>query len=141
MTRVMAQGVFDIIHPGHLYYLSESSDLGDELHVVIARDSRVKERKELIMSEQERLELMDALEVVDEAWLGSEGKIYNILEEVTPDIITIGYDQPYDLDEIKEKQEEHGYYGIEVTRIGEYDPDDGKVVSSSEIKQELRNHS
>jgi FAD synthetase len=137
----MAQGVFDIIHPGHLYYLSESSDLGDELHVVIARDSRVKERKELIMSEQERLELMDALEVVDEAWLGSEGKIYNILEEVTPDIITIGYDQPYDLDEIKEKQEEHGYYGIEVTRIGEYDPDDGKVVSSSEIKQELRNHS
>jgi len=137
----MAQGVFDIIHPGHLFYLSESSYLGDELHVVIARDSRVKERKDLVMSEQDRLALLDAIEVVDETWLGTEGNIYNILEEVTPDIVTIGYDQPYDLDEIKEKQEEHGYYGIEVTRIGEYDPDDGDVVSSSEIKQELRDRS
>ena len=39
MIRVMATGVFDIIHLGHIHYLTESKKLGDELVVVVARDS------------------------------------------------------------------------------------------------------
>lgn len=138
MTRVMAQGVFDILHPGHIHYLKESAKLGDELFVVIARDSRVKERKDLLMSEEERLELVAALEMVDDARLGTEEDIYDILGEIKPDILTIGHDQPYDIDEIKKHQEERGYYGIEVTRIGEYEPENSEIVSSSKIKQKLK---
>nr|EGQ39935.1 MAG: cytidylyltransferase [Candidatus Nanosalinarum sp. J07AB56] len=45
MTRVMAQGTFDILHPGHVHYLEEAAEHGDTLVVVVARDSRVQERK------------------------------------------------------------------------------------------------
>jgi len=138
MTRVMAQGVFDILHPGHIYYLEESAKLGDELYVVIARDSRVKERKDLVMNERERLALVDALEVVNEARLGTEEDIYDILGSIRPNILTIGHDQPYDIEEIKEQQEQRGYYDIDVRRIDEYELENSGIVSSSEIKQLLR---
>ncbi|MCQ5376385.1 MAG: adenylyltransferase/cytidyltransferase family protein, partial [Methanomassiliicoccales archaeon] len=45
MTRVMATGVFDLLHVGHLHYLNEAKRLGDELIVVVATDSTVRKRK------------------------------------------------------------------------------------------------
>ncbi|MDY6776662.1 MAG: adenylyltransferase/cytidyltransferase family protein, partial [Candidatus Nanohaloarchaea archaeon] len=134
MTRVMAQGVFDILHPGHLHYLRESAELGDELHVVIARDSRVAERKDLAMDEDSRREMVDALEMVDEAVLGSEESIFDTVEEVRPDVITLGYDQHHDEEELEEKLEEHGFGDVEVVRIGRYE---GEIESSSEIREKL----
>jgi FAD synthetase len=41
MVRILATGTFDILHPGHLRYLSEAKELGDELYVIVARDSMV----------------------------------------------------------------------------------------------------
>ena len=38
MRRIVATGTFDILHPGHVYYLEQSRALGDELHVIVARD-------------------------------------------------------------------------------------------------------
>jgi FAD synthetase len=134
----MAQGVVDLIHPGHLHYLEESAALGDELSVVIARDSRVAERKDLVMDERERRRLVEALAVVDEAVLGTEDDIYDILAEIDPDVVTIGYDQPYDTDEIERQQAERGFADVTVSRIGEYEPEDWETVSSSEIKRRLR---
>jgi len=48
MTKVMAQGTFDILHPGHLHYFNESAEKGEELVVVISRDSRVSDRKKIL---------------------------------------------------------------------------------------------
>ncbi|MEE9489142.1 MAG: adenylyltransferase/cytidyltransferase family protein, partial [Thermoplasmata archaeon] len=45
MVRVMASGVFDLLHTGHLHYLEEAKKLGDELIVVVARDSTVRKEK------------------------------------------------------------------------------------------------
>lgn len=129
MKKVMAQGTFDILHPGHLYYFQESKKLGDELVVVMARDSRVKQRKDLYFNEEERRKMVEALELVDRAVLGSEGDIYSTVEEVDPDVITLGYDQGHDKEEVREMAEKATSHGVEVVRIGEKEG-----YSSSDIR-------
>lgn len=129
MKTVMAQGVFDVLHPGHLHYLQDSRRLGDRLVVVIARDSRVKDRKNLVFSEDERREMVEALEMVDEVILGVEGDIYRTVEKVDPDVITLGYDQEHDEEEVKEMAEKATGHEVEVVRIGS-----GGDYSSSDIK-------
>ena len=44
IRRVVATGTFDLLHPGHLYYLEESKKLGDELWVIVARDANVRHK-------------------------------------------------------------------------------------------------
>ena len=90
----MATGVFDLLHPGHLYFLREARKLGDELWVVVARDNTARRFKhEPITPEDSRLQMVLALKPVDRAVLGHEGNIYDILDEIRPDIIAIGFDQ------------------------------------------------
>lgn len=130
MKNVMAQGTFDLIHPGHLHYFEESANLGDRLVVVIARDSRVKDRKDLVFDEEERKEMVEALEVVDKAVLGSEGDIYSTVEGIDPDVITLGSDQHHSVEEVRELAEEATGHSVEVERVS------GKEgYSSSDIKQ------
>jgi len=129
MKTVMAQGAFDILHPGHIHYLKESSRMGDELVVVIARDSRIEKRKDLVFSEDERKEMIEALESVDRAILGSETDIYDTVQNVNPDVITLGYDQKHDRDEVRELAEDTVGHEVEVLRI------EGKnEYSSTDIK-------
>lgn len=129
MSKVMAQGVFDLLHPGHLHYLRESKNLGEKLVVVIARDSRIE--KNLYFNEEERREMVQALEIVDKALLGSEESIYDTVEKVSPDIITLGYDQPFETEEVKSMAEEALEKNVDVARI-----DEKADYSSSDI----RNH-
>ncbi|MFP4038239.1 MAG: adenylyltransferase/cytidyltransferase family protein [Candidatus Nanohaloarchaea archaeon] len=128
MKTVLAQGVFDLLHPGHLHYFRESKKKGGELVVVIARDSRIE--KDLHFSEDERLEMVEALEVVDKALLGSEGSIYDTVEKIDPDVITLGYDQPFEEEKVEEMAENATGSKVDVVRIGER-PD----YSSTDIRE------
>lgn len=111
--RVMAAGVFDLLHTGHLHYLREARGLGDELIVVVARDSSVRKRKHPpITPEAMRLELVDALKPVDEAILGDEEDHYATVERVEPDIIALGYDDYHKADEVEAECRRRG---LEVT--------------------------
>ena len=66
MTRVMAVGVFDLLHAGHLYYLEEAKALGDHLTVVIAHDDTVRKRKhEPVTGSDLRCRLVAGLKPVD----------------------------------------------------------------------------
>jgi FAD synthetase len=104
MVRVMATGVFDLLHPGHIYFLREARKLGDELVVVVARDSTARKFKhEPITSEQSRLQMVSALKPVDRAVLGHEGDIYAILDEIRPDIIVLGFDQVHNEEKVLEE--------------------------------------
>lgn len=129
MTTVLANGVFDFIHPGHLHYLRESAALGDELHVVITRDSWPTD-KEIRMDEEARKTVVQALEMVDNAFLGSEDSIYETVEQVDPDIITLGYDQDFDEDTLEAELASRGY-SIDVVRV-----DRRGNYSSSQLKQD-----
>jgi len=96
---VLATGVFDLLHLGHLRFLEESKRKGgprSRLVVVVARDKTVFRRKGKgpIIPEDQRRELVGALRVVDRAILGREEiDLLGILKEVKPDIVSVGYDQ------------------------------------------------
>ena len=101
----MATGTFDLIHPGHGYYLEESKKVGGDgarLVVVVARDSTVRSRKRIpVVAEKQRLEVVKMMKPVDEACLGSEVDMFKVVEKIKPDIITIGSDQNYDITSLK----------------------------------------
>ena len=96
---VLATGVFDLLHLGHLRFLEESKRKGgprSKLVVVVARDKTVFRRKGRgpIIPEDQRRELVAALRVVDRAIMGREEiDLLGILKEVRPDIVSVGYDQ------------------------------------------------
>lgn len=123
MTRVMASGVFDILHTGHVHYLSEAKKLGDELVVVVATDSTVRKNKhEPITPEKMRLELVRSLKPVDRAVLGRENDMYGVVAEIKPDIIALGYDQAFDPRMLEDELAKRGM-NIRVVRLGKFEDD------------------
>lgn len=93
----MATGTFDLLHIGHIYYLKEAKKLGDQLVVIVACDATVRRLKhEPVTPEQMRLNLIKELRVVDDAMIGSEKDMYEVVEKIKPDIIALGYDQIHD---------------------------------------------
>jgi len=92
---VLAGGVFDIIHPGHIHTLNAAKELGDVLVVVVATDNtavKMKKRRPLHAQEQ-RQELVNSLSIVDLCLIGQEDDIFKTVNHVKPQIIALGYDQ------------------------------------------------
>lgn len=92
---VLAGGVFDIIHPGHIHTLNAAKKLGDVLVVVVATDNtavKMKKRRPLHTQEQ-RQELVNSLSTVDLCLIGQEDDIFKTVNHVRPQIIALGYDQ------------------------------------------------
>ena len=96
---MLATGVFDLLHLGHLRFLQESKRKGgprSKLLVVVARDKTVFRRKGRgpVIPEDQRRELVGALRVVDRAILGREEiDLLGVLKEVKPNLVCVGYDQ------------------------------------------------
>jgi len=118
--KVMAVGVFDLLHAGHLHYLEQAKSLGDHLTVVVAHDDTVRIRKhEPVTNHDLRRRMVEGLKPVDEAIVGNspEVSIFEILPLVNPNVIALGYDQEHAEDSIKQKLIQLGYQNIEVTRV------------------------
>ena len=94
---VLAGGVFDIIHPGHIHTLNDAKKLGDVLVVVVATDkTAVKMKKrEPLHSAELRQELVSSLTMVDLCIIGDEDDIFKTVDLVKPQIIALGYDQTH----------------------------------------------
>lgn len=120
MVKVMATGTFDLLHLGHIYYLREAKKQGDSLAVVVATDSTVRRLKhEPVNTEEIRLNLIKELKIVDEAYLGHEDDMYEIVAEVKPDIIALGFDQIHDEKQIKSELTKRKI-GAKVVRLPEF---------------------
>ena len=120
MTRVMAVGVFDLLHAGHLHYMEQAKSLGDHLVVVVAHDDTVRKRKhEPVTGQDLRRRMVEGLKPVNEAVIGNppEVPIFDILPEVNPDIIALGYDQEHAEERIRLSLEERGMGHIKVVRV------------------------
>ena len=120
MKRIMAVGVFDLLHAGHLHYLEQAKALGQHLTVVIAHDDTVRIRKhEPVTNHDLRRRMVEGLKPVDDAIIGNppEVPIFDILPIVDPDIIALGYDQEHAEESINRKLRELGYQDIEVVRV------------------------
>ena len=92
---VLAGGVFDIIHPGHIHTLNAAKALGGVLVVAIATDKTAKKMKKRspLHNQELRRELVSYLSMVDKAIVGHEDDIFQTVKEVKPNIIVLGYDQ------------------------------------------------
>ena len=120
MKRIMAVGVFDLLHAGHLHYLEQAKALGQHLTVVVAHDDTVRIRKhEPVTNHDLRRRMVEGLKPVDDAIIGNppEVPIFDILPIVNPDIIALGYDQEHAEESINRKLKELGYQDIEVVRV------------------------
>jgi len=137
---VLASGVFDLLHLGHVKFLEEAKKAGGknaELIVIIARDSTVQETKgrKPIMPESQRRALVESLKVVDEAVLGFENfDIDDVIDRIKPDVIALGYDQAAMERRVREYVDKHGL-NVKVVRVGKFEEDE--LDSSSKIRQKI----
>lgn len=137
---VLAAGVFDLLHLGHVKFLEEAKKMGGEnaeLIVIVARDKTVEKRKgeKPVMSENQRRALVESLEVVDEAILGyEEFSIDKVIEKIKPDVIALGHDQK-GIGEIVRKAIAEKGLKIKIVKIGKFSEDE--LNSSSEIKKKI----
>lgn len=96
MKRVLVFGVFDNLHPGHIAFLKQAAAFGDELIVVVALDSVVKELKGKLPEQKlsERIKAIHRMQLADWVFAGDKkGGSYTIIKKMQPDLIALGYDQ------------------------------------------------
>ena len=126
--RAIAFGTFDNLHPGHLSYLSQAGVFGDELIVVVARDANVLKGKGRLPQENEEVRRQKVEEAVKE--LGLKGRVilgnkidrWQLLRELRPDIICLGYDQKVDLKALDELIASERFF-CEIKRLASYHPE------------------
>ena len=137
---VLASGVFDLLHLGHVRFLEEAKKAGGphaKLVVIVARDSTVEKRKgeRPVMPENQRCALVASLKVVDEATMGLEKfNIGRVIDKLKPDVIAFGYDQKAMMQEVKDYVKEQGR-NIRVVKVGKFSADE--LDSSSKIKHRI----
>ncbi len=94
-TVVFTNGVFDLLHPGHIRYLQDARALGDALIVAVNSDRSVRANKgpeRPINMEQERAELLLALGCVDAVTIFDEETPHAVISHIQPDILVKGAD-------------------------------------------------
>jgi FAD synthetase len=117
---VLCGGVFDLLHPGHVFFLERAKGEGDLLVVVVARDTTVREKKRVpIIPESQRREMVEHLKPVDLAILGHEEDPLETVEAVRPDVIALGPDQRHDADALLRELGERGL-PVRIVKIEEF---------------------
>ena len=134
IKKVLVFGTFDLLHPGHIQLFKEAKKQGDYLTVVVSRDKTVKQIKgqEPKYNEDERLAHVSEIGMVDQAILGSEEDKYDVIEEVNPDVICLGYDQKSFTEELEKEIARRGL-DIKIIRLKAYHEEKYK---SSKLKTE-----
>lgn len=110
VKTVLASGVFDLLHPGHLLFLEEARKLGGRLVVVVARDDTAETRKNRrpLVPERQRLRMVESLKPVDKAVLGDKRDYMEPVLTIKPDVIALGADQDFSEKELESWLLSHG---------------------------------
>ncbi len=121
LTIVLTGGAFDIVHLGHLKTLKEAKNRGDILFVVVASDKTIKRNKGRppLNSQANRIELLSQFDVVDIALKGKSDpkKVLDVVSQVKPDIIAIGYDQSLTEAKLFQLLSDQGLQDIEIVKL------------------------
>lgn len=136
MTRVVAQGTFELLHPGHLRYLREAASYGEKLHVIVARNDNITHKPTPVVPATQRREMIAALDPVDVAHVGDRDDIFRPIEAIEPDVIVLGHDQDHDPTDIKLALADRGI-DCAVRRASKRSPDGDEILSTREIISRL----
>lgn len=101
LKTVFTNGCFDILHVGHVRYLKEAKKLGDRLVVGLNSDASVKRLKgesRPVVTQDDRKEVLEALESVDEVFIFDEDTPLTLIKKIKPQVLVKGGD--YSLDDI-----------------------------------------
>ncbi len=118
VKKVMVAGTFEILHPGHIYLFKEASKLG-KVYVVVSRDENVRKfkKREPIVGEKQRLEVVKSIKYVHKAILGNPGEnLFEIIKKIKPDVILLGPDQKVNEEELRDFLSKNGI-NSEVRRL------------------------
>ncbi len=131
MQKVMAFGTFDTLHPGHTHVLKEAKKLGDHLTVIVARDATVLKvkGKKPVFNEKTRLKNLKQLGIADKVRLGNLGNKYQVIIDEQPDVIALGYDQKFFVDDLKSIVGKD----VRIVRLKSYKP---KIYKSSKLRKD-----
>ncbi len=122
-VRVLSGGCFNLIHPGHEYFLKEAKKLGNFLVVVLTNDAN--NRKPYAVPAEKRKAALERLAIADKVLVGETDDFTAVLRKFRPDIIALGHDQ--ELIEATKKEAEK--MKIRVVRIGKFgDYSTGKII-------------
>jgi FAD synthetase len=100
--KVLAGGVFSIVHSGHVFFLKKAKELGDYLVVVIAHDkTAAKTKKYSVAGQEERRQNIERLGIADKVVIGDERDFMKVVRDEKPDVIALGHDQKMKEDELK----------------------------------------
>src|SRR3989344_5441587 len=127
MKKVLVFGTFDGLHEGHIDFFRQAKEQGDFLMVVVGRDSTVLSVKKKLpqRNENERLDVVQKAPNVDFARLGNDQEgisKYEVIRELKPDIICLGYDQNAFTEKLEEQIKGMGL-NIKVFRLKAYKPE------------------
>ncbi|WP_277552988.1 FAD synthase [Halobaculum limi] len=136
-TVALAQGTFDILHPGHLHYLEEAAARGDELHVIIARRENVTHKPKPVCPDRQRRDMVGALDVVDEAHLGDPEDFFVPVRAIDPDVVVLGFDQHHDEEAIAGALAAEGIDAAVERASGREPRYEGELLSTGDIIDRL----
>ncbi len=125
MRKVMVFGTFDGVHEGHRHFLKEAKELGDYLIVVVAPDEVVRDikGKTSVNTLAERVAHVEAEDDVDKTVVGDiEKGSWDIVKELHPDIIAVGYDQKEMKKSLENSIEDFNWF-IEIETISPHEPE------------------
>jgi FAD synthetase len=144
LTKVLASGVFDLLHYGHIRFLEEAKRLGGpdaRLVVIVATDETVRKNKgrDPVIPENQRRALVESLKVVDEAILGyKDMDLESVLDRTKPDIVAVGHDQKEIMEQVLTLKDRKGLR-LRVVQVGRFGEED--LNSSSKIRRKIMNDS
>ncbi len=128
--KILVFGTFDGLHEGHLDLFKQARQYGEYLVALVARDSTVLKNKNKTpkFTEEERLQKVKECELIDEALLGTENHDthsdrYEIIKEINPDIICLGYDQAQFIQKLEGELKSMGLVNTTVRILKPYQPE------------------
>lgn len=91
IKKILVGGCFNIIHPGHIYFLQTAKCFGNYLIVVLTNDKN--NLKEYKTGTLDRIKMLKELKIIDKIVVGDENNFYKAIDNEKPDMVVLGHDQ------------------------------------------------
>ena len=130
MTKVLIFGTFDGLHQGHRDFFKQAREFGEYVVAIVARDSTVQQNKnkQPKYNEQERKKALEESGLVSEVILGQENhntekSQYQLIQEIMPDVVCLGYDQARFKEKLKEELLRIGLKDVQIKISKPFEPE------------------